>query len=174
MFRLSAVFSLAILLFAACSSSNNHEDTAPPPRTSERARLKRAEPLPKLALDLLRKNMVEHGDNMESLLWSALMLDHQTTELVARQILAQPRMSRPTPAAGQTLNDGLPAQFFDLQDRMYEAAEELRKAAEARDDVGTAQAYAKLAETCVTCHSVYLSLPGEANREDDGEQVDGE
>lgn len=170
MFRIVSVICLALaMLVSSCSRNNNREDPGPDKpavQARERPGLEREQPLPELARDLLRKNMIEHGDNMESLLWSALMLDHKTTEIMARQILGQPRMSRPTPAAGETLNDWLPARFFELQDAMYEHAEELRRAAEARDEVGMARAYGKLAETCVTCHSVYLSLPSEAGAED--------
>jgi hypothetical protein len=111
--------------------------------------------------------MMEHGDSMESLLWSALMLEHQTTETITQRILAQPRMSRPTPGLADTINEWLPERFFALQDQMYGAAEELNKAAAARDDLGTAKAYGRLAETCVTCHSLYLTLPAEAGRESD-------
>jgi hypothetical protein len=179
---------MAALALGACSRKNNRDDrgSIDSPRGAvqsdtalrgegadklagqarERSRLERGEPLPELARNVLRKNMLEHGDNMESLLWTALMLDHQTTELMARQILGQPRMSRPTPAAGETLNDSLPPRFFELQDALYEHAEDLRRAAEARDDMGMARAYGKLAETCVTCHSLYLMLPGEAGAED--------
>lgn len=169
MLRILAVVCLTLAApgFGACAK-NNRDDRGPESpavQARDRPGLERGEPLPELARSLLRKNMIEHGDNMESLLWSALMLDHQTTEIMARQILGQPRMSRPTPAAGETLNDWLPARFFELQDAMYEHAEELRKAAAARDEQGMARAYGKLAETCVTCHSLYLSLPGEAGAE---------
>lgn len=126
----------------------------------QRPTLQRKEPLPELARDLLRKYMIEHGDSMESLLWSALMLEHQMTEVVVEQILGQPRLSRPVASeAGDTLNDWLPPRFYELQEQMFTAAEELRFAASKRDDVGTAKSYARLAETCVTCHSLFLSLP---------------
>jgi cytochrome c556 len=171
MIRILAVICLtvAMLGLGACSRKNDREgrgEDRPAVPTGERSRLERGEPLPELARTSLRKNMIEHGDNMESLLWTALMLDHQTTELMARQILDQPRMSRPTPAAGETLSDWLPPRFFELQDALYEHAEELRRAAQARDDMGMARAYGKLAETCVTCHSLYLRLPAEAGAED--------
>lgn len=162
---------ITLVLVAAvsgCAKNSTQEGAkpeVPAAAARERPRLERDEPLPELARDLLRKNMMEHGDDMEALLWAALMLDHPSTEAIARQILAEPRMSRPTPAAGETLNDWLPERFFELQDRMYESAEELQRAAARKDDLGTASAYARLAETCVTCHSVYLSLPGEAGRE---------
>jgi hypothetical protein len=175
MVRILPVIYLAMVVLGlgACSKKNGRDDRgsidsprAKPAVARERAQLERGEPLPVLVRSLLRKNMIEHGDNMESLLWTALMLDHETTELMARQILGQPRMSRPTPAAGETLNDSLPPRFFELQDALYEHAEDLRRAAGARDDIGMARAYGKLAETCVTCHSLYLTLPGEAGAED--------
>ena len=119
--RSSALWALILLVASlSCSKNGAGEPNGPeaPEVEKQRPQLERDEPLPELARDLLRKYMVEHGDSMESLLWSALMLEHQMTEVVVEQILAQPRLSRPNEAAGETLNDWLPAAFYELQDQI--------------------------------------------------------
>ncbi len=167
------IFWTVMLLVFSVACSKNHGGDAPAApvveNAEERPQLQRDEPLPELARDLLRMHMIEHGDSMESLLWSALMLDHETTQTVTEHLLGQPRMSRPSAAAGETLNDWLPPRFFDLQDQMYDAAKALQQAARAKDDQGTARAYAKLAETCVTCHSLYLSIPSDSVKAERGD-----
>ncbi|MEM9491025.1 MAG: hypothetical protein AAGC55_17885 [Myxococcota bacterium] len=159
-----ALVLLAALAPVSCSKNGGGEAQSPAAPGGSRPALERAEPLPDIARDLLRENMIEHGDSMESLLWSALMLEHEMTEVVVAQILGQPRMARPSSGDADTVNAALPAEFYDLQDQMFSAAEELRLAAAQRDDIATARFYAQLTETCVTCHALYLSLPGTAGR----------
>jgi cytochrome c556 len=172
---LTRLFTVAavIAMCCACSGSANKDDAQRPTTDSPtpdldgadpghvRPGLDRETPLPALARKLLLDNMWNHGEAMENLLWSALMLDHELTEMNARKMLASPKMSRPVPEAGETLNDHLPMTFFELQDQMYVAAQDLADAANARDDAGSADAYARLAKTCIGCHSVYLRIPGE-------------
>lgn len=167
------LFAAAVITLCLSCSSSAKKDTSepaattgsPPPASldtdSPSRSLDRETPLPALVRKLLLDNMWNHGEAMENLLWSALMLDHELTEINARKIVSAPKMSRPAPEAGDTLNDQLPMTFFDLQDQMYDAAGRLADAARARNDADTANAYAQLTRTCISCHSVYLKIPGE-------------
>ncbi|WP_428262402.1 cytochrome c [Haliangium sp.] len=151
-----------VLVAAGCSRPSDRAAPAEPtPPASERPVLERAEPLPKLARDLLHDHMIDHGQSMENLLWSALMLDHAAVVVNAQELQAAPRIGRPLEGAGDTLNDALPARFFDLQDEMHAAAGALEAAARAQDDDGVAEAYGRLARTCVSCHALYLRIPGQ-------------
>ena len=161
----------------ACSSPSNKGSSEPQPKVDTaqtdpdttsiglhpvvRPSLERDTPLPALARELLLDTMWNHGEAMENLLWSALMLDHDMTQVNVQQILTTPRLSRPVTEAGETLNDSLPPEFFELQDQMYAAAQQLADASRERNDVGTAAAYGDLARTCISCHSVYLHIPGD-------------
>lgn len=135
------MFKLIILFaaLAACSS-----------RTS-RPELVRSEPLPPPVREALHDRMIEHGDDMESLLWSALMLDHETAASIAERIAETPRI------AGGTA--GLPPRFFDYQDQLHDGAAALRRAALARDDAAIGREFARISGACIGCHSLYLQLP---------------
>lgn len=125
-----------------------HTDRAPPA-------LQRPQPLPKLARDVLDESMLEHGDHMETLLWASLMVDFETTRALADSMANAPRIARP-PAGEDVLNAVFPPRFFELQDELYRAIAALGAAAAASSDADMATAYAHLASTCVTCHSIYL------------------
>lgn len=124
-------------------------------------RLDRRQPLPEPARELLRDDMMRHGQTLEQLLWSAVMLEHAATADAARDLLTQPRIPRPAPTTGEPQRGQIPMSFFDLQDRMYAAASELHRAATARDDMAAAKAYGDLTQTCIACHSIYLHLGAE-------------
>ena len=101
--------------------------------------------------------MQRHGENMENLMWAALMLDYESAATISAWIDREPRISRPT-GSSDTLNEAFPERFFELQDALHEAARDLADAAESRDDPKMATAYGKLSNTCVSCHSIYLHL----------------
>jgi HPt (histidine-containing phosphotransfer) domain-containing protein len=111
--------------------------------------------------------MDRHGEVMMLLLMSVMTLHQNDTELLAEQVAAEPRLGRPGPAETGTLSALLPARFFGLQDELTERAHALAEAARASDHVRIVRAYGQLAETCVNCHSVYLTpdslfeLPGD-------------
>lgn len=154
---------LALLLLFAFSCSGRDKSpatTAPDTATQrpERPGLVRSEPLPELARKVLHERMTEHGDDMESLLWSVLMLDHDTAASIAERISRTPKLSRPD-RDPNTVNAALPERFFELQDQLYDGAAELRRAALARDDAAVARTYAKISSACISCHSLYLRLP---------------
>lgn len=123
--------------------------------------------LPTEAKEMLHARMDRHGEVMMLLLVSVLTLHQNDTELLAEQVAAEPRLGRPGPAEKGTLNALLPTRFFGLQDELTERAHALAEAARASDHGRIVRAYGRLAETCVSCHSVYLTpdspfeLPGD-------------
>ena len=130
--------------------------TKPPPPTSDKARsrLKR-KPLPKIARKILTRDMQEHGEAMESLLWAALMLDYESVQLLATSLANAPRIAKPS-QGDQTLNEVFPQRYFELQEQKFRLVVALSAAAKAKDDTAIANQYAELAKTCVNCHSVFL------------------
>ncbi len=130
------------------------------PKETTRPALLRPKPLPKLARLALRNRMQNHGDDMESLLWSTLMLDYESTDGIAARMAGAPILSRPTDADLDTINAMLPPEFFGLQDQLASSIQGLRTAAKAKDDVALATQYGEITQTCIRCHSLYLRFPG--------------
>jgi hypothetical protein len=141
-------------------SATDHKATKPHKVT--RPKLTRTEPLPQLARQMLRDSMREHGDDMENLFWTVLMLDYDSTVTLAKAVGRSPKLSRPPPSEDpNTLNAQLPSAFFDLQDDLFRATDALAAAATARDDAAIAKRFAELNDVCVRCHALYLKIPGE-------------
>lgn len=123
--------------------------------------------LPTEAREMLSSRMQRHGEEMMLLLVSVMTLQHEDTELLAEQVAAEPRLGRPAPGESGTISSLLPPRFFDLQAELQVRARAMAEAARAKDDTRIVRAYGQLAETCVSCHSVYLNaeeradLPGD-------------
>ena len=113
--------------------------------------------LPESARALLTEKMIDHGQDMTDLLWATLFLDEDSVKEIARHIVEQPRFSRPLTQDAAELNSRLPPEFFALQDELITRANELAESADSRDPNAVATAYGQLAQTCVRCHSVYLT-----------------
>ena len=112
--------------------------------------------LPTEAREMLTSRMDRHGEVMMMLLVSVMTLQHSDTELLAEQVAAEPRIGRPAAGEKGTISTLLPPRFFDLQDQLVERAHAVAQAARANDNGRIVRAYGQLAETCVSCHSVYL------------------
>jgi hypothetical protein len=143
---------VSLLVTSGCSKRT---EVSAAEASRRRPTLVRSEPFPQVARSALKRTMIEHGDNMETLLWASLMLDYDLISSVSGFIVDRPKLSRPD-GDRSTLNAYLPARFFELQERLYGAARDLAQAAEAKDDDAIARHYARIAETCVSCHSLYL------------------
>ena len=133
----------------------------PEPTETTRPALIRPKPLPKLARLALRNRMQNHGDDMESLLWSTLMLDYESTDGIAGRMAEAPTLARPTTADLDSINAMLPPEFFGLQDQLASSIQALRVAAQAKDDVALATQYSEVTQTCIRCHSLYLRFPAD-------------
>ena len=123
--------------------------------------------LPSEAREMLSARMDRHGEVMMMLLVSVMTLQHSDTELLAEQVAAEPRLGRPATGEKGTISALLPPRFFTLQDQLVDRAHAVANAARANDNGRIVRAYGQLAETCVSCHSVYLQpdkvfdLPGD-------------
>lgn len=143
---------LAVL--AACQ-------TTPPP--AEGPAPKGALPSPArlsaTARRLISNRMQQHGAAMGDLVWASLFLDYKSASELAREISEQPRLARPLSRDASELNSALPPGFFDLQDELAKQAGHLATEAEARDPARLSTALGALTDTCLRCHSTYLSDP---------------
>lgn len=115
--------------------------------------------LPQVARVVLRERMGRHGPDAVDLLMSVTLLRHQQAAEAAQRIANEPQLAEPSRADFNALNAALPSRFFVLQKQTQERARELAAAARAEDDGRVANAFARLTETCVSCHSVYLRGP---------------
>jgi cytochrome c556 len=112
---------------------------------------------------MLGSRMQRHGEEMMLLLVSVMMLQHGDTEILAEQVATEPRLSRPAAGEAGTISAMLPTRFFDLQEELQVRSRAMAEAARTTDAVRIVRAYGKLAETCVTCHSVYLNAESRAD-----------
>lgn len=115
--------------------------------------------LPEAARGLLTERMMNHGEDMSDLMWATLFLDDQSVADIAEHIRTMPRFARPLTGDATELNSLLPAEFFSLQDQLVERASELAESARHKDAEAMAASYGALMQTCVRCHSVYMSEP---------------
>ncbi|MBL4635307.1 MAG: cytochrome c [Kofleriaceae bacterium] len=126
-----------------------------------RVKLTRAKPLPMEVTSALKSSMLDHGDDMENLLWSTLMLDYESTSAMVDKKALAPMLSEVNTGGEGTVNRLLPSKFFSLQAELRESLGRLKSAADSKNDTELAAEYGKVAESCIRCHSVYLNLPGE-------------
>jgi hypothetical protein len=136
-------------------------DAASPKRALPK--LVRSQPLTTEARMALRSLMLDHGDDMENLLWSALMLDYEGTAAIANKMSQAPTLSRAGVGQEDTINALLPPEFFKYQDQLKASIADLRSAAQAKQDGAMADEYARLAKTCIQCHSLYLRFPANSD-----------
>ncbi|MEY2931932.1 MAG: hypothetical protein RL033_2681 [Pseudomonadota bacterium] len=119
--------------------------------------------LPDEAREVLRSRMQRHGEEMMLLLVSVMTLQHGDTEILAEHIAAEPRLGRPVKGETGTISAMLPSRFFELQDELEVRAHAMAEVARTSDPSRIVRAYGQLAETCVSCHSVYLDAEGRAD-----------
>jgi hypothetical protein len=113
--------------------------------------------LPSEAREMLSARMDRHGEEMMFLFMSVMTLNHADSELLAEQVAAEPQLGRPSPGEKGTISALLPARFFTLQEQLVQRAHAVAAAARSNDNGRIVRAYGQLAETCVSCHSVYLN-----------------
>ena len=133
--------------------------STPEPPKSQRPSLQRTQPLPKMARRLLTQRMIDHGDDMEQLQWSALMLDHESIIAITAHMASGPTLSKPRPGSEDTLNAMLPAEFFTLQEELENSMTLLANGARAKDNLAVADGYGTMVKTCIHCHNLYLDMP---------------
>lgn len=107
---------------------------------------------------VLDKRMESHGRAAMGLSIAVILLEHDEVAELALQIADAPGLARTNDK--DTLNATLPPAFFKLQDRLRERARELAKVAGTKDNQKMHAAYARVTETCMSCHTVFLKGPG--------------
>jgi hypothetical protein len=160
-----AALALCAGLWSSCAGTRAEAKPAATPAdtgasssaaVAPRAKLPEPDWLPSEAREMLSARMQRHGEEMMLLLVSVMTLSHDDTMQLAEEVAAEPRLGRPSPGETDTINARLPARFFELQDQLAERAHAVAAAAKANDDARIVRAYGQLAETCVSCHTVYL------------------
>lgn len=144
--------AVAAISLAACQPGRPVESR---PRHEIVLETEEGRPLPWLAGELLTPLMRLHVDDLALMRAAIAGGDHEGAAAAARSLLAEPRLSRPVEGVPDTVNESLPAEFYDLQDRMLGAARAIERAATAHDDAGVTHAYQDLTSTCTSCHAVY-------------------
>lgn len=114
-----------------------------------------------MARQLLKRRMARHGRDMMALVQAVLFLDRETTQRLAGELAAEPRLTRPIAGGEDDLNASLPERFFVLQDELRSRALGLVESSKNQDDAALATRLGELTQTCVACHSTYLD-PGPA------------
>ncbi len=109
-----------------------------------------------LARQLLKTRMQRHGADTLALLQAVLLLDHPTTQRLATELAAEPRLTRPIAGGEDDLNAALPERFFVLQDELRSRALDLAEASKQPDNTKLSERLGELTRTCVSCHATYL------------------
>jgi hypothetical protein len=106
---------------------------------------------------MLAARMQRHGEEMMYLTAMVLTLNHEGAAHLAEHIAEEPRIGRPGTDDHGTISELLPARFFDLQDELSERAKTMASAARTGANDAMVHAYARLTETCVSCHEAYMT-----------------
>jgi hypothetical protein len=111
--------------------------------------------MPADAIATIKARMHRHGNTMSSLLQAVVLLDRPAIRTLAGRIADEEIVAGLE--AGKDLKPLLPSEFFDQQDILRDAAQQLAVAARAEgDDKVLADRFATVTRTCVTCHGIYL------------------
>ncbi|MFZ5446973.1 MAG: hypothetical protein ACOZQL_43750 [Myxococcota bacterium] len=150
--------ALIIALALVVGGVADAEPKKTPPKTASGPKKALEAPayLNPMARQLLKRRMARHGRDMLSLVQSVLFLDRETTQRLAAELAAEPRLTRPIAGGEDDLNASLPERFFVLQDELRSRALALSDASKKADDVALAARLGELTQTCVSCHSAYL------------------
>lgn len=103
--------------------------------------------------------MERHGKDMSHLMTGVVLLKREVVEPLAQSLAGEPRITRPLPDSRDDLNAALPERFFVLQDELRERARSLAEAARTKDDKQLGEAFGRLTQTCIACHSAFLNSP---------------
>jgi hypothetical protein len=172
--RLTSAFSLLLLATSglACVGSSTVATPATPAPTKSPATtpapgpvvgaeapkdLPERKDLPLALRETLTASMDRHGEELVFLLSAVVLLHYDEVEELAQMIADEPKLGRPAPGDDTSLNAMLPSGFFVYQDALTERAKELAAAARTKQDARLGKAFGALSETCVGCHSAYLS-----------------
>ncbi|MCA2979671.1 MAG: cytochrome c [Myxococcaceae bacterium] len=160
--RLALVVTMCMLAQSAPGQEPSR-GVAKPPAVKKPAEegLARPDYLSALARQTLRRRMERHGRDMTTLMTSVVLLKREVAQSLASNLASEPRITRPLPDGRDDLNAALPERFFVLQDELRDRARQLAETAKSGKDKDLGEAFARLTQTCVACHSAYLNPNGE-------------
>ncbi len=154
---LIGLFCIAGWALAAEPASNAPtKNSALAKKTPPKQGLEAPSYLSPLARQVLKQRMKRHGNDMLTMVRSVLFLDHETTQRIAAELAAEPRLTRAIAGGSDDVNAALPERFFVLQDELRSRALDLSAAAKEGDDAKLAARLGEVTQTCVSCHSTYL------------------
>jgi len=110
---------------------------------------------PKLR-EALAKRMENHGRSAMRLTIGVVLLAYRDVAEVALELADATGLAKPRPGEEGTLNAALPPPFFVFQDQLRARASELARVAGQRNNSELSKSFARLTETCMACHAVYL------------------
>ncbi len=146
------------MLAAICSCA--HQTAQQPPQQDQLARAIAApdrvdppEPLAPPARALLKQRMAAHTRDMGSLMSAIMLLEYASIAIRAEAIADDANWARPLTGDATELNAQIPEKFYVRQDDLKTAARRLAAAARLHDPYKVADAYGRVAETCVRCHA---------------------
>jgi hypothetical protein len=148
---------LALSAFADETKPKTQPKPTPPRELPRADSLGRPDYLSDLARQILRRRMERHGREMIHLMTGVVLLRREVVQSIAQEISKEPRITRPLPDSRDELNSALPEKFFVLQDELRERAKGLEEVAKGRNDKELAESFARLTQTCVSCHSAFLA-----------------
>lgn len=153
-----ALLTLGLVMQAQASEPK----TAPAPAKSKKASkptpsLPMPDYLPEGARAALRQKMARHGQAMTDLMLGVTLLQYDVANAAAGRIVNEPRLARPIQGGDDELSSLLPERFFTLQDELRSRAQAVQDAAKKRDDTALGESFGRMTETCIACHSAYLS-----------------
>ncbi len=149
---------VSALLAALCSCAA--QTAQQPPQHDQLARAIAApdrvdppEPLSPAARAFLKQRMAAHARDMGSLMSAIMLLEYTSIAIRAEAIADDASWARPLTGDATELNAQVPEKFYVRQDDLKTAARRLAAAARLRDAYKVADAYGRVAETCVRCHA---------------------
>ncbi len=148
--------ALAWLGLSACASQTHNQ----PPQQEQLGKALAApervdppEPLSPVVRSLLKERMATHARDMANLMSAIMTLEYSSIAIRANAIADDANFSRPLSSDASELNAQIPPKFFVRQDDLKEASRRLAGAARSHNPYKVADAYGRLAETCVRCHA---------------------
>jgi cytochrome c556 len=156
---------VAMVLGTQGAQAQEKPKAAPVPRKPAEAKgedgLSKPDYLSELARQMLRRRMERHGRDMTTLMTGVVLLKREVVQSLASNLAAEPRITRPLPDSRDELNTALPERFFVLQDELRDRARQLAETAKSGKDKELGESFARLTQTCVACHSTYLTPKAE-------------
>ncbi len=151
--------ALMILSLSSLADEKAKPPAAPKAKPAEGDQLGHPDYLSDLARQILRRRMERHGKDMTHMMSAVVLLKRDVVETLAQALAGEPRITRPLPDSRDDLNAALPERFFVLQDELRDRARTLADAARSKDDKQLGEAFSRLTQTCIACHSTFLNSP---------------